>query len=111
MTKTLGKILLASVLVIGTCAQVGYSIPVSPVEKAVGQECSMSIAALKESRQQHQRCVQRIGGKESIKKSQCKEQEEKVRMDEGQFEKCKLVTSHKVIRDLAKQSDGVESAG
>jgi hypothetical protein len=92
-------------------AQSGYAIPVSPMEKAVGQECANPIAAVKESRQKYQRCMQRVGGKEVVKAAQCQTEEKRLQGDEAELEKCKLITSHNLMKNLTDEQAGMKSAG
>jgi hypothetical protein len=111
MRETLNKILFGSVVVLSAGTQLGYAIPVSPIDKAIGQECASSISAVKESRHKHQRCMQQIGGKEVVKAAQCHAEAEKLHVDEAALEKCKLITSHNVIKNMTEDRMGTESAG
>ena len=111
MRGTIVKLLLGSVLVLSAGAQSGYAIPVSPIDRAIDQECATPMSAVKESRQLHQRCTQQTGGKESTKRAQCRMEEEKLRAEEAQLEKCKMVAAHNVIQHLSNEKQGMESAG
>ena len=111
MREILNKVSLGSLVIFSAAAQSGYAIPISPIDRAVDQECAAPILAAKESRQQHQRCKQRTGGKEATKMAQCRVEEEKLRVDEAQLEKCKMVAAHNVIQHMTNDKEGTGSAG
>lgn len=111
MKYTLNRILCGSCIVLSVGVRLGYAIPVSPIEKAVAQECASALSAVKESRQKYQRCMQRVGGKEVVKATQCQTEASRLQVDESELEKCKLITSHNLIKDMADDKVGMKSAG
>jgi hypothetical protein len=80
-----------------------YAIP-SFLQKKVSKECEVSREELRRSNEEYRRCMQRIGGREIIKDTQCKETLIKKEASTENYERCEFQVLGKSLQASSSKS-------